>query len=70
MLLSDWLARKGVTRTKFAEMIGVTPSHITGLCQGVTCPSLKIALAIEEKTNGEVTPGDFARAGTNPEAAD
>lgn len=59
MLLSDWLAREGVTRSEFAARIGVSPPTITELCQGNQWLSRKTALAIKAATNGEVTPDDF-----------
>ena len=61
MRLADWLAREGVTRTAFAERIRVKPSHITGLCNGASYPSMKLAQAIKRETNGAVTPDDWSR---------
>lgn len=59
MQLSEWLRREGVTRVDFAKRIGVSPSHVTGLCDGVSWPGRDVAAEILKATNGEVTPGDF-----------
>jgi 3,4-dihydroxy 2-butanone 4-phosphate synthase / GTP cyclohydrolase II len=59
MQLSEWLAREGMSRKRFAEMIGVSPGHITGLCDGTTWPGRKVAQRIFDETKGEVAPEDF-----------
>ena len=69
MLLSDWLARKGITRMKFAEDIGVSPSVITDLCSGKIFLSRTVARSIERETQGEVTANDFVHLGASPEQA-
>jgi DNA-binding transcriptional regulator YdaS (Cro superfamily) len=68
MFLSEWLDRRGRgARKKLADAIGVEPSHITGLCNGSTWPSRKVARAIELYTEGEVTAADFVHL--DPEVA-
>jgi len=59
MLLSEWLTQKQMSRTDFARRIEVSPAHITGLCDGTSWPSRRVANAIKEATAGEVTADDF-----------
>lgn len=63
MLLSDWLARERVTQKAFAERISVSQSHITGLCDGTSWPSRKVARRIARETGDEVTADDFLALG-------
>jgi DNA-binding transcriptional regulator YdaS (Cro superfamily) len=68
MLLSDWLKNKGRgARVELARRIGVSPQHITGLCDGSSWPSRAVARAIERETDGAVTADDFVHL--DPEAA-
>ena len=72
MLLSDWLREKGITRVEFAARVGVSPGHITGICDGTTWPSRRVVTAIRRETVGAVTADDFLDLGhapSNPEAA-
>lgn len=63
MVLSEWLEQQPRgTRTKLAEAVGVKPSHITGICNGSSLPSLRVAQAIERFTGGAVTAADYAAA--------
>lgn len=60
MRLSEWLDKQGRgARVAIAKAIGVEPSHITGLCGGASWPSRKVARAIAEYTDGQVTADDF-----------
>lgn len=61
MNLADYLLAKNIRRTDFAEMIGVSQSYVTQLCQGQIWPGRDIASKIIEATNGDVTPNDFIR---------
>lgn len=71
MLLSDWLTIRGRgARTELAKRVGVSPPHITGLCNGSTWPSRKVARAIEEATSGEVTAADFVHLNPEPDVPD
>lgn len=63
MLLAEWLSREKITRTDFATRVGVSPSHVTGICDGASWPSRKLILEIERQTSGEVTANDFVRLG-------
>jgi 3,4-dihydroxy 2-butanone 4-phosphate synthase/GTP cyclohydrolase II len=69
MLLSDWLIREGINRSKFAADIGVSPATITDLCQGNQWLSRKTAKAIELATLGEVTAADFVHIAREGKAA-
>jgi 3,4-dihydroxy 2-butanone 4-phosphate synthase/GTP cyclohydrolase II len=59
MLLTDWLAREGITRSEFANRIGVSAATISDLCQGNQWLSRRTARAIARATGGEVTADDF-----------
>lgn len=63
MKLADWLKREkaenGLTRTLFAERIGVSPATITSLCNGGWA-SKDTAEAIFRETGHEVAPNDLA----------
>lgn len=63
MKLAEWLAREGVKRKEFAEMIGVTPSYVTAICADTLWPGRETAQRIEVATKGEVTPSDFYQSG-------
>ena len=67
MLLSEWLAREGITKTDFAALIGVSVPTISNLCNGHSWLSRETARRIEHATNGEVTAADFVHL--DPEAA-
>ena len=66
MKLSEWLRRERIKRSEFARRIGVTPSHVTGLCDGGTWPSRATAAAVERETNGAVKPNDFVADPEDP----
>jgi len=70
MQLSEWLAREGIKRSRFAASVGVSPSHITGLCDGVSSPSLALAQRIHKETGGAVGPEDFFLADPSEVAAE
>ena len=61
MRLADYIIHKKLTRTEFARQIGVTPAHITNICNGWKNPSLSLAEKIEQHTEGKVTFADLCR---------
>jgi DNA-binding transcriptional regulator YdaS (Cro superfamily) len=60
--LADWFERNpDVTKSDFAERIGVTPSYVSQLIKdSPPLVGLDIAVRIGVATNGEVTPADLA----------
>lgn len=64
MKLEEYLKNHSLTHKKFAEIIGVSQSHVTLIIGGKKNPSLALMRRIIEFTNGEVTVGDLF----NPEA--
>lgn len=42
-----------------AKTLRVSPQHVGDICRGLRCPSLEVALRIEDLTNGEVTVRDL-----------
>ena len=59
MLLDDYLIKEGISRRRFAERIGVVPSYITALCNGVSSPGPDVMRRIADETTGVVTLRDF-----------
>lgn len=59
MKLAAYLNREQISPSAFAETLGVAPSTITRLIKGEREPGLKLALAIRDKTRGDVTPDDL-----------
>ena len=62
MQLNDWLEKKRMKRTVFADAIHVSPSYITALCSGDAWPGREIAANIVAVTGGKVSPNDFLAA--------
>lgn len=70
MKLADYLSERGIRRNEFAEIVGVSQSYITMLCQGQVWPGRDVVERITNSTNGEVTANDFVeRPAPTPEAA-
>lgn len=59
MKLADYLAKHSIKRTDFADLIGVSQSYITQLCQDRIWPGRDIIGRIAAETNGAVTANDF-----------
>lgn len=61
--LAEWLNAdpKPMTKSAFAEMIGVTPGYVTQLCSDTPpWPGREIARKIADVSAGAVTPNDLA----------
>lgn len=61
--LAEWLNAdpKPMTKSAFAEMIGVTPGYVTQLCSDAPpWPGREIARKIADVSAGAVTPNDLA----------
>lgn len=58
MKLVDWLKRESVTKSAFADRIGVSPATVTSLCNDGWM-GRDVAAAIVRETRGEVGPNDF-----------
>ena len=41
------IAKKGYGKTEFAEMLGISPQHLSKLCSGKNNPSLKLKQKID-----------------------
>ena len=72
MKLVDYLLANNIRRTDFADMVGVSQSYVTQLCQGQIWPGREIVTKILEVTDGQVTPNDFVEtsAVTNASAGE
>lgn len=68
MKLADWLKRSGLTRSAFADRIGVSPATVTSLCNDGWM-GRDVAQAIVRETGGEVGPNDFITSDVEAAAA-
>jgi transcriptional regulator with XRE-family HTH domain len=60
MKLSEFAEQNGLKYKFLAEKLGVTREYLYKIQSGERAPSLKLALQIEDWTEGQVTPRDFA----------
>ena len=61
--LAAWLNAdpKPMTKSAFAEQIGVTPGYVSQLCgEDPPWPGREVARRIADVTNGVVTPNELA----------
>lgn len=70
MQLSAWLLANRVKRKDFAALIGVSPSHVTALCEGTVWPGRDVANRITDQTSGAVTANDFLIVEQRPTGTD
>jgi len=54
-----YLADKGLTGPKLAELAGLTPMQVAHLLKGRRRASLEVAVALEFATKGAVRPRDW-----------
>jgi hypothetical protein len=59
MTFADWVRFKKLRRNKVAEMLGISPGHMSDLCQHRFWPNRELARRIYDLTEGDVTPTDF-----------
>ena len=59
MLLSEYLRKRSMSLTEFAERLGVVVSTVSRYASGERIPSRDLMLRIERETGGRVKPGDF-----------
>tara|TARA_R100000700_G_scaffold20517_1_gene27260 strand:- start:3060 stop:3269 length:210 start_codon:yes stop_codon:yes gene_type:complete len=62
MLFSEWIDKRGLTRAKAAELLGVTATAITHWYAGRHRPGPRMTARIYEVSNGRVTVNDLHRA--------
>lgn len=55
MDLDEYLFRKKISQTNFANELGISRNHLGEILRGRRSPSVKLAKKIEELTEGEVT---------------
>lgn len=60
MKLETWLSKRKLTKTAFAELVGVNPSTVTRIIAGERQPSGRLLVVIHQVTKGAVTALDFA----------
>lgn len=61
MKLRDYLHFNHITKTKMAEDLGISRTHLTQILKGRHTPRLGLAHKIEQITNGKVTTEDFLK---------
>lgn len=59
MKLENYLDKKKINQSSFAQMIGVSRTHANKMIKGRRTPSFKLAKKIQEVTEGLVTIDDF-----------
>ena len=64
MRLVDYLKANNLNRSQFAKMLGISPTHMSDICNKKRNPSLTLTRRIIKITNGKVSIGDLF----NPEA--
>lgn len=52
--LAQYLSRKKIRQTDFAQAVGVTQAMVSRLANGAAHPSPEVALRIEKETHGAV----------------
>jgi transcriptional regulator with XRE-family HTH domain len=57
--LLTYLTENGITHSFFAKKIKTSPPVLSRILKKGHTPSLKLALAIETQTKGEITPYDW-----------
>jgi transcriptional regulator with XRE-family HTH domain len=62
--LRAWRKSQNLTQDDAAGMFKIKASHLSMLETGKRTPSLSLALDIQTKTAGAVTPEDFPKAPT------
>jgi DNA-binding transcriptional regulator YdaS (Cro superfamily) len=60
MKLREYLDTYGLKHVNFANKLGISRAVLSNIITGTTIPSLKLALEIEEATNGEVSCEELA----------
>lgn len=59
MKLAQYLTENGLTLNEFARTCGTSASTILRIKDGEVAPSKRVARALWEATNGQVTPNDL-----------
>ena len=67
MRLSDYLKVKKLSRLKFSKILGISPIHMSNICNGKRNPSSKLMRKIEELTKGQVTMQELYDPGVPPQ---
>jgi transcriptional regulator with XRE-family HTH domain len=66
MHLKEYLEEKGLSYSAFAKQLGIHIQYIKSISCGIRSPGLKLALRIEELTEGKVTPREMIDNFNNP----
>jgi predicted transcriptional regulator len=59
MSLDEWMKQKEINSQEFGDLVGVTQGYISRLRGRKVTPSVVVAVAIRDATNGEVTVDDL-----------
>jgi transcriptional regulator with XRE-family HTH domain len=63
-MFADFIRTSGLTRTQWADRLGISRSYLSDILNGNKMPSLVLATAIERETGGQVLATSWV-----PEAA-
>lgn len=59
MQLADYLAKRNLTHSEFAALIGTSQATVSRYVAGLRFPGPKILQRIQQATGGKVMPNDF-----------
>ena len=59
MDLEEFLNIHNMTKAAFSRLIGISPMHLSNICNGWKNPSLHLIKQIEKATNGSVSMDDL-----------
>jgi len=59
MKFAEWIKASGMRRVEIARQLGISPGHVTDLCNSRFWPTRSLARRIFRLTKGQVTPNDF-----------
>ena len=60
--LSQYLQASGTTQRAFAALVSVSPSYINEIAKGTKSPGLRLALRIQDATDGAVPVSTLVNA--------
>lgn len=59
MTIDQYLQQSGISKGRFAELIGVSAARVSQLLRGDSHPSPELAARIEQITNGAITVAEL-----------
>jgi transcriptional regulator with XRE-family HTH domain len=59
MRLTDYLDSKNISKAQFSRLIGISPMHLSNICNRRRNPSVPLIKRIQKYTDGEVSMDDL-----------